>query len=251
MILDIFLTLIVMYLVTYVTLIKETNEWEWRGFGRFKGQWGKIFFFSSLSSIAVAGAALWKTWDPVTGTGNFWVVLVLGVLAYVLSFAAWTDAHVSLAPSPITSLGNWLLFPIAIIGIITANSADNPMEVFQNSFLPMNLVLGAVINLLVWMLVPVLLFFFAGAGMGWADIKALFMVGFGLAWWVGLDQMFWLMIISCTGQIVVHQLAGVFHWGTLKPQKRSFLNPKGKPRWALPWLPVLSFVFVIGALVLV
>jgi len=241
--LDIALVLVVIHLGSFVSFKDVIPEWNYRGFGRFQNQWGRMFFTSGAISIVVAGLGYLRS------DYNVFVALILGILAYVLSFSSWTDLYTRLAPREVINLGFYLIIPIALTGLILGQ--QNSVAIPADQMLFFSSATGdAWLQLGLFTLLPTIIFIFLSRGIGFADIKAMWLLGFGLAWWVGIGHLIWFLLAASVLQLLVSIPAKKLGWGEYKPQPKSLFNPKGKDRLALPFLPALSVAFILGTLIL-
>lgn len=247
-----FLGLIIVYFASWFVLKPHFEAWNLRGFERFHDHWRQIFTGAGIISFLVSVytyVAMIHSDQLVKHDAAGWITLTIGIMTFILCFVSYTDWFTRKAPDEMTSLGNYLFIPIAILGISLGNSKGVPPHLLP--IIVSNIAADGWLQLGVWTALMVVLFVAAGNGMGWADTKILFMVGFALSWWIGADYMIWFMIIACLLQLLLAIPSHFFNWGAMKPRKKSLFNPKGMPRRALPFLPVLSFTFIVGSIVVI
>jgi Flp pilus assembly protein protease CpaA len=223
-----------LYVKMFLTV--KWNEREY--FQPLKPHWNKIIIGSFIMTVLVGSGLYYLVNLPLI---HF---VPLMILVFVLFFSAWTDFKTAHAPSELAWAGIWLSVPFMLTGFITGGI-----------FFPMFL------TVLFWGLVCFLLYF--NRGLGDADVRLLWLINISTLWWVGLYWSVLLFSFAAVIQLVIHFVAQVFNWGSLREMKYSKLDLKireilsnvfkninltktVKTRRHVPFIPALTIGWIIG-----
>lgn len=185
--------------------------------------------------------------DPITRT--LLVPYSVALVMWVGVFSALTDMFSLKVPIDLAVRGYWAVFPPAVIAIILAG--DNWLFI--------------AISVFAFWFWAMFLYFFFGAGFGQADVRMMILHAFGLAWWVGVDWVFYTFLAACILQICFHPLSSFIRVGkrravgqrynptpdTLPPSMSVYddeepvFPPLKKKRSYLPLVPALTFVYTV------
>lgn len=156
---------------------KHTSEWEDRGISvRF--QWKSVFLAATLLAVLASTVA------GVLGAG-FLPAAGVGLLGWMTVLVTVTDFTTYKIPREPSILSYYLGMPL------------------MAAFAIMNGSWAPIVAFLAWMLIPTILFFVAGKGLGMGDIRLLILFGTTLSWWVGIEYMFFALVAACLVQLLI------------------------------------------------
>lgn len=237
-------------------------EWNLRDFGVFRDEWPLIYKVSAAVGYVVSiGVEL--------HTHNVYAMVLTGFLAYSLTFAGYTDAVTFKAPEEFQVFGYFLLIPGAILGLFFQiiplkrdaleyiDNISGAINYLTSGVYPaspgllMSLppVVGAAIQLFALLFVITLVYVYV-SGIGMADTRAFFLAAYALSWWMGMGAFLYMFYAGVILQLLMFIPATIFKWGYMRKRPKSWLNPKGKPRRATPWLPLIATGFIAGMVLL-
>jgi len=218
-------------------LSKKVSSWEdeSRGFKAVSPYWRRVFYSSWLGGWVAGIVAL------VVSNGNIYATFIFAVTAYVLIFSSITDTIVHKAPKEVAHYGILSLLPISALALLNGGLFNLQL---QTSFAFLgNRVSLQLFSAGVWFAILLLIMVISRGGLGMADFRLFLLFGIGLSWWVGIMGMVVLFFIANVLQIIVFFPAKKFKWGHM------IKLSNGKERWAVPFIPVISIAFMVGAFI--
>lgn len=156
----------------------RTAEWEARGFTGLPVQWKTLFLLSTLASISLAGLG------AIIGA-DFWQMTSLGLLGWMTTLVTVTDLRTYKIPREPSVLSYWLGIPL-MLGYAFSIESWAPLGAFG-----------------VWMIIPTALLLFSRGGIGMGDVRLLILFGTTLSWWIGIEYMFYALIVACVLQLIL------------------------------------------------
>jgi len=203
---------------------KWVSKWAERDFAPVKPSLVKVFGFSTAVGTASA---------VTTGllTQSVWLAALFGLSAYFLTFAGIIDFQQSQVPHEMTTAG-------IISSMVFSAAAYLSGSVFLDLTITGNLLNDSLIQVGAWVLMLAFFFvtiaLFIRNGMGWADFKILFMIGFAYVGFIGFTAAGALLVIG----FVLQSVAFIV---------RRIMGIKKSGKEALPLIPALSLTYIIGS----
>jgi hypothetical protein len=230
--------LAIVYILGYSYLKKEIPAWSLRGFGKLQNDWGFVYAMSVAVGYIASLAVYFNT------DNNVYAMAMTGIFAAAGTAVGYSDAVTMKAPQEITDFAFRLLVPGAILGIAFNLVPMQGYTFFQGFPFFLNPAVDATVQMLLFLVIPTILVF---SNMGFGDVRFLYIAGWGASWWMGINSFVYIFGAAAALQLVCSLVLGrIFNWGEMRPQKKSWLNPKGKERRATPFLPVLAITFIAG-----
>jgi len=220
---------------------RESFFWNQKEyFAKFKEEWVNIIALAAFVAILTRLLVV----RNATFEASEYFLIPLAILAFVLTFSAWTDGWSGYAPQEIAWLGISMSIPIMLAYCLST---------------PTGWV--GLVNVAVWGVVCSILWF--QRGLGGADTRLLWLINVTTVWWVGLYWSVVIFGIASLIQIVIHILAQKFNWGTIRTTKYSkserffrkafakyikSIDPDKieRPRRHVQFIPVLAIVWIVG-----
>ena len=197
-------------------------KWPERGYVDIKPSWNRLFSLSAVVGTVVSLIAGLMTLNLALG-------VLFGVIAYVLFFTGVVDYQVKLAPKELTTFG--IIAAIVLSGIALLTGATYLDETITG-----NLLNDSLIQIGMWtvmtFLFALVIAFAAPGGMGWADFKIMWMVGFAFAGFIGFVPVGILFTLG----VVIQGLGFIV----------ARIKKSGNK--TLPLIPALSATYIIGGL---
>lgn len=156
---------------------KHTSEWEDRGIN-IRFQWKSVFLVATLLAVLASTTA------GLLGAG-FLPAAALGILGWMTVLVTVTDFTTYKIPRETSILAYYLGMPLMVAFAITSGSW------------------APIVAFLVWFIIPTVLFFAAGKGLGMGDIRLLILFGTTVSWWVGIEYMFYALVAACLLQLLI------------------------------------------------
>lgn len=202
--------------------------WESRYFVVFAGSWTKFFLASSIiaSTVGAITAAI---------SSNVFIGTLFGVLAYTLVIPAITDFKIRKVPKEITSLG--IFSAVIISAIAMLNGVGTLGFILYQGAVTDGLLASAFWTGFITVFFIALLFVGKGDGMGLADFKVLWMVGFSYVWVLG--------VVPATSLFLAANLFQLAWFATSKAIRKDGMRAK------LPLIPALSLAYIVGGIIYV
>jgi len=230
-----------------VVFLGKINVWNTdteRGFHVLSTMWENILKNSYIFGY-IFGILAWYLSE-----GNYSLLIVGGVLAYVLYFSSVTDIHVHKAPREVSNYGfvisativalTFVLYNLdeyfSGVNIVLEGSPFPPVDFFTN------VSYNQLVNLGAWFVLITILQIISRGGLGMADVRIFFLFGMSFVWWAGLSNSLIVFAIMNIVQALIFIPGTILKWGHM------VTLPNGKQKRAIPFIPAISVVALTGFL---
>ena len=244
----------------------EQKEGKEERFGRLAGQWPLLYQVSGAVAVFVTFFTYVHMAPLGVGVQSY-ASLVVGIITFFMVFMGWTDLYTMKAPREMAAVCLWFIIPLGLTGVILGQYALPNQEFI--SFFYQNPYLDHWVQFIAYLFVLALIHMFVPSNqLGDGDVKALWIVGFGLEPLVGFIPAAYFWGFAAVIQVLsLFIFAPLFGWGKVvhDPMKKSRmainrlvsrlfrtkreLIPAYNSR-ATPLLPAIGLASVAGTLLL-
>jgi hypothetical protein len=172
---------------SYYVVKVQAPQWELRS--PYGGALKKSL--NTMLGTSIAGASLLSL-GMFFVTGSVTMASIYGILGYFLAFSAQTDMDYHRVPAEFSTLAIWYGIAAGAYGLLTGNRTV--MYIYGGDPLQYSLIsLG--VSTLVFILIFISIMFYP-KGIGWADVKMFFAVGFAVSWHLGYVNMIAIFMVT-------------------------------------------------------